>query len=275
MSDYRAGDLEHERRTSHRSNDGRGAVAAPPQHPVLRMQRAVGNAAVARMLQREGEEEELQMKRDTSIQRSEGAEAEEEEVQAKHDTSIQRSEGAEAEEEEVQAKHDTSIQRSEGAEGEEEELQMKRDTSIQRKAGVGLEGGALDEGMSKLIDSKIGAGSTLDDGVRNQAEGAMGTSFEGVRVHRDSDSDMINRNITAKAFTTGNDIFLRGDQNPGDASLMTHELTHVVQQRSMGGTGAQGKTVGAAGDPYEQEADRVAQAVTSGEAQREMEDGAH
>jgi hypothetical protein len=256
MSDYRAGDLsERERRLPQRSADGHTTVAAPPQHPVLRMQRTVGNAAVARMLQRAGEEDEVQTKRDTSIQReAEGGEAEEEELQMKRDTSVQRE--------------------AEGGEAEEEELQMKRDTSIQRKA-VGLEGGALDEDMSKLIDSKRGGGSTLDDGVRAQAETAMGTSFEGVRVHRDTDADTINRNITAKAFTTGNDIFLRGDQNPGDASLMTHELTHVVQQRSMGGTGGQGKTVGAADDPYEREADRVAEAVTSGATQRELDDGAH
>ena len=112
--------------------------------------------------------------------------------------------------------------------------------------------------MSKLIDSKRGAGSTLDDGVRNQAEAAMGTSFDGVRVHRDSDADMINRNITAKAFTTGNDIFLRGDQNPGDASLMTHELTHVIQQRSMGRChGAQGEDRRRRRRPYEREADQL------------------
>src|SRR5690348_9988003 len=138
MSDYRAGELsERERRLPQRSADGRTTVAAPPQHPVLRMQRTVGNAAVARMLQRSGEEDELQMKRDTSIQReAEGGEAEEEELQMKRDTSVQReAEGGEAEEEELQMKRDTSIQReAEGGEAEEEELQAKHDTSIQRKA---------------------------------------------------------------------------------------------------------------------------------------------
>jgi len=87
MSDYRAGDLsERERRASQRSAEGRTSVAAPPQHPVLRMQRTVGNAAVARMLQRAGEEDELAAKHDTSVQRA----GEEEELAAKHDASIQR-----------------------------------------------------------------------------------------------------------------------------------------------------------------------------------------
>jgi hypothetical protein len=53
---------------------------------------------------------------------------------------------------------------------------------------------------------------------------------------------------------------------------MAHELTHVVQQRSMPSSGVQGKMVGPAGDSYEQEADRVAQQVVSGEAQRAQDD---
>ena len=151
---------------------------------------------------------------------------------------------------------------------------MKRDPALQRKGAVGLEGGELDQQLSATIDSKIGGGSGLDDGVKRTAEAAMGTSFEGVRVHRDAESDALNRSMTAKAFTTGSDIFLRGDQNPSDTSLMAHELTHVVQQRAMPASGLQGKMVGPAGDSYEQEADRVAEKVVSGQTQR-LEDENH
>jgi translation initiation factor 2 gamma subunit (eIF-2gamma) len=42
---------------------------------------------------------------------------------------------------------------------------------------------------------------------------------------------------------------------------MAHELTHVVQQRSMSGGG--GMSVGAAGDPHETHADSMADAVLS------------
>lgn len=64
-----------------------------PAHPLLRLQRQVGNRGVARMLaqrqaaniQRTEEEEELQTRRDPGIQR-----AAEEEIQAKRDLSIQR-----------------------------------------------------------------------------------------------------------------------------------------------------------------------------------------
>ena len=245
-------------------------------HPILRLQKQVGNAQVSRLvaqrqiaLQREsegaeGEEEELQAKHDLALQReSEGGEGEEEELQAKHDPALQReSEGGEAEEEELQAKHDLALQReSEGGEAEEEELQAKHDPQI------GLEGGPVGSDMAGRINGMRGSGSTLGEGVRSKMEGAIGESFADVRVHRDSESDALNRSMTAKAFTTGSDIFLREDQSPGDERLMAHELTHVVQQRSMAGSGG-GMNVGAADDSHEHEADQVAESVLSGAAQR-------
>jgi hypothetical protein len=127
--------------------------------------------------------------------------------------------------------------------------------------------------MASQINSARGGGSSLDGGVRSQVEGALGADLSNVRVHQDSQSDQLNRSMTAKAFTTGSDIFLRGDANPSDTSLMAHELTHVVQQSSgsVGGGGG-GMSVGAADDSHEHEADSVAQAITSGAAQRKQEE---
>jgi hypothetical protein len=94
-------------------------------------------------------------------------------------------------------------------------------------------------------------------------ESAFGTDFGGVRVHTDSSADSLNQALSARAFTTGQDIFFRqGEYSPGSSSgkeLLAHELTHVVQQTG----GIQAKlVVGAPGDTYEQEADQVASAVT-------------
>ena len=157
---------------------------------------------------------------------------------------------------------------------DEEELQMKHDTSLQRETEptIGLEGGAVGSDMSSAINSARGGGSTLADGVRTAAESTMGADFSGVRVHQDAQSDQLNRSMTAKAFTTGSDIFLRGDQNSSDTSLMAHELTHVVQQGSGAVSGGGGMTVGAADDAHEHEADAVAQQVVSGGAQRKQEE---
>jgi hypothetical protein len=109
--------------------------------------------------------------------------------------------------------------------------------------------------------------------VRAAAEPALGLDLSPVRVHQDSASDSLARSMTAKAFTSGSDIFLREDVNARDSRLMAHELTHVAQQASGAATlGGQRMTVGPADDPLEHEADRVAEAVTSGVANREMDD---
>jgi hypothetical protein len=98
----------------------------------------------------------------------------------------------------------------------------------------------------------------------------MGHDFSGVRVHASPEADSLNQDLSARAFTTGQDIFFKqGEYKPASSEgqeLIAHELTHVVQQStgqvsSSGG----GMRVTAAGDAYEQEADAVAkQAVSAG-----------
>jgi hypothetical protein len=100
-------------------------------------------------------------------------------------------------------------------------------------------------------------------------EPAMGADFSGVRVHTGGQADALNHHLSARAFTTGQDIFFKqGEYSPGSSGgreLLAHELTHVVQQN---GDQVQTKlTVGAAGDQYEQEADQVATAVMRMEQQ--------
>ena len=120
-----------------------------------------------------------------------------------------------------------------------------------------------------------------------QVGGALGADFSGVKVHTDTKADALNRSLSAKAFTTGSDIFFsQGAYQPGSSSgkqLLAHELTHVVQQGSARLNKVQTKrgvampdgarraakpnrmqfkmTVGAATDRYEQEAERVAAQV--------------
>lgn len=174
---------------------------------------------------------------------------------------IAQREGApeqEDEEKTVQAKHDASLQR-EGAPEEDEE-----NKPLQAKAEVGLEGGPVSDGLAQRINTQRGGGAPLDGGTRDRMEGALGAPLDDVRVHHNEESDALNRSISAKAFTTGSDIFFRKDASPADGELMAHELTHVVQQRSMAQGGPM--TVGPAGDSYEQEADATTRAVSSGAA---------
>ena len=62
----------------------------------------------------------------------------------------------------------------------------------------------------------------------------MGADFSDVRVHHDHSATMLN----ARSFTHGSDIYVApGHYEPHTVAgqqLLTHELTHVVQQRQGG-----------------------------------------
>jgi hypothetical protein len=229
------------------------------QHPLLKLQRQLGNATVARMLaQREGlPEDEIAAKHDPALAQRE--ELPEDEIAAKHDPSLAQREGLP--EDEIAAKHDPSLAQRADGEGSAPE--------------VGLEGGPISDDLAGRIQSKRGSGSALDGSTQSSMEGAFGTKFDDVRVHHDDESDALNRSISAKAFTTGSDIFFSRSASPSDSQLVAHELTHVVQQRSMSHSGPM--SVGPAGDSHEQAADTVAASMNSGaaaSAQRVLEDGA-
>ncbi|MDA0770153.1 MAG: DUF4157 domain-containing protein, partial [Chloroflexi bacterium] len=127
----------------------------------------------------------------------------------------------------VMAGDGATLQRQE----EEEELQMK---PVQRSVDIGLEGGAIDSDAMQTIQGERGKGQGLADGVRTKMEGAFGADFSGVRLHTGPETDSLNESMSARAFTTGQDIFVRkSDYSPGSAAgqeLLAHELTHVVQQ---------------------------------------------
>lgn len=279
------GNQERKNRVRRAGQDAAPARASGDAIGILaHMQRSAGNAAVGALLRQYAvqraavpkEEEELQMKRDdgsTAIQR-EGL-PEEEELQMKRDDSlpVQRA-AAPEEEEELQMKREGAMvmQRAaapeeEGVQEEEEELQMKREgaTGDGVHAPVGLEGGPLHPAIAERIQAKRGGGSPLDTAVRTSMESTLGTSLSDVKVHADTEADALNRSVSAVAFTTGSDIFFKqGAYNPASGEgqqLLAHELTHVVQQRSMSGGSGGGLTVGPAGDSYEQQADATAAAV--------------
>jgi hypothetical protein len=126
----------------------------------------------------------------------------------------------------------------------------------------------LDEETAGRISQARGGGAALDSNLQRQMGQSMGYDLSGVRVHNSPESNELNQQLNAKAFTTGQDIFFKqGEYNPGSSSgkeLIAHELTHVVQQSTgQVGGGGSGMTVNPPGDVYEQEADRVASQVTN------------
>lgn len=105
-------------------------------------------------------------------------------------------------------------------------------TQIQQKATVGETAASV--GLEETIERSRGNGQPLADNIRGSMEQAFGADFSGVKVHADGDSDRLNRSLSARAFTTGQDIFFKqGEYQPGSKpgqELLAHELTHVVQQ---------------------------------------------
>jgi hypothetical protein len=156
-----------------------------------------------------------------------------------------------------------TLQRQENPEEEDEELQMKPDTPR-----VGLEGGKVPPAVESAINRARGAGQPLDEAVQAQMGTALGHDFSRVQVHTGAEAHALNKQLSAKAFTTGRDIFFRqGEYNPGSGSgreLLAHELAHVVQQSTgrVRGDGV-GMTAKPAGDTFEREADSAARGLAT------------
>jgi hypothetical protein len=143
---------------------------------------------------------------------------------------------ADPEEEEIQAKPLAAsitplVQRTELYE-EEEELQA---APTAQRAEEGFDAG---NSIEQRLASLRGSGSPLPDELRADMESRFGTDFRGVRLHTDAESDTLNRDLQAKAFTHKTDIYFSSGQYEPDSRtgkhLLAHELTHVVQQTGSG-----------------------------------------
>jgi hypothetical protein len=188
-------------------------------------------AAQTFAVQREGEEEGAPVQ---EVQRR--GEAEEEPVQ---ELAVQRQGEKDQEEEPVQ---ELAAQRQ--AEEEEEPVQEVRcqeeeEEEAQRapaggggSAGAGRSpaaGQSMGQTAARAIAGK-GPGKPLDSGTRRTLESGMGADLSGVRVHDEARDREASRNLNARAFTHGDDVWLGPGESERDVRLMAHEATHVVQQ---------------------------------------------
>jgi len=138
-------------------------------------------------------------------------------------------------------------QPAQGAAEEEDEIRTKRGL-----AAGGFE--ANDEFESRLAAQR-GGGHPLPDVQRAFMEPRFGADFSGVRVHTGGEAAQLNRAVSARAFTHGQDIFLgEGQGDLGSSAgqrLLAHELTHVAQQ---GGDVTTPDRVSTPGEPAKLEA---------------------
>ena len=124
-------------------------------------------------------------------------------------------------------------------EEEEEPIQMKcakcekEDEMLQPKSDVGSN---ATPSIEKQIHSSTGNGIHLPDSTNQFMSNAMGSDFSGVKIYTGSNAVQMNRQLNARAFTYGSNIYFNsGEYRPESVngkSLLAHELTHVVQQGS-------------------------------------------
>jgi hypothetical protein len=137
--------------------------------------------------------------------------------------------------------------------------------ALARQGGGILPDGRAHPDVEATIAQTRGGGNSLDPGVASKVGPSLGDNLSDVRVHTDDTADSLANSVSAKAFTTGNDVYFAKDQyNPGSSEgdhLLAHELSHVVQQRGAPTSGP--LQVSMPGDALENEADQAAGKATS------------
>jgi len=105
---------------------------------------------------------------------------------------------------------------------------------IQRYAGqASKKAGIAPESVDRVLAS---SGRPLESALRQDMEQRFGHDFSQVRVHSGAAAEQSARDVSANAYTVGNNIvFGTGEFAPRTHEgqrLIAHELTHVIQQRN-------------------------------------------
>jgi hypothetical protein len=206
------------------AEEARPSVAVPPLHPMLRLQRALGNGAVAGMVQarrRVGDSDDL-------LEREADDVARQVTTTPAARCACGGTIGPTGECDRCRARR---IARETGG-------VQRRTTEAVAPLRVPLATPAVERTL------RAGGGEPLDRDTCGEMERAFGRDFGGVRVHNDVDAARSAASIDALAYTAGSDIvFGAGQYAPRSDSgrrLLAHELTHVVQQGGDSGASAWG-----------------------------------
>lgn len=108
------------------------------------------------------------------------------------------------------------------------EQEQEDEPEIQAKADSGVVT-ATNSHLTHTVSNASG-GSAVPDHVRARTESVLGRDLSHVRVHNDPVANQAAESINAKAFTHSHHIWLGSGQSADDVALMSHELTHTVQQ---------------------------------------------
>ncbi|RZI84287.1 MAG: DUF4157 domain-containing protein [Rubrivivax sp.] len=115
------------------------------------------------------------------------------------------------------------------------EAEVPEPENLQRSA-TGEAGSVTPQYEQSLQQAMQGGGEGLAPTTKSFMESRFGQDFSGVRVHRDSQAGELAKQVNARAFTVGSDIFFNPSEYAPSSRegqhLLAHELTHVVQQSS-------------------------------------------
>jgi hypothetical protein len=135
------------------------------------------------------------------------------------------------------ASEDTGLMYRAAAAGRADVLGPAGMLGLQRAVGNAGVTGVVEEERSPVLDVVgSGGGAPLDKDTRTDMEARLGHDFGDVRVHNDSRAHESATAVNAHAYTVGsNVVFQRDKYDPSSTegrTMLAHELTHVVQQRS-------------------------------------------
>ena len=102
--------------------------------------------------------------------------------------------------------------------------------TIHPKNSSDSSGAPVNNSISDKINSSRGGGSALDQSTRRFLEPRFGGDLGGVRIHTGNHAVELNRELSAKAFTLGSDIFFDAGEYQPETSSGKHLLAQAKQR---------------------------------------------
>jgi len=181
-----------------------------PVHPILQLQRAIGNQAVLQLLRSGMIQPKLTISQPGDVYEQE-ADRIADEVMRMAEPTLQR------------ACASCSAGGTPCPKCEDEKKVL-----VQRKTEQ-----ATDTSTTSVSDDflhDLGPGQPLEPSTRAFMESRFGHDFSQVRVHAGPRAAPSARALNARAFTLGSDIVLGARESVAPNKLLAHELAHIVQQ---------------------------------------------
>jgi len=187
---------------------------------IIQLQRTAGNQAVQRLIKSGALQAKLRIGQPNDIYEQE-ADRVAEQVLRMPEQGIQR----QPVEKTLASEITPLVQRDIGKEGEKEDIFRAKESGKS----------SPEPGFQNRLTQLKGGGNPLPEPTQKSMKSRFGASFSAVRVHSGSEAAGLAREINARAFTSGKDIYFGENQfRPGTESgdrLLAHEMTHVIQQR--------------------------------------------